>query len=193
MLHNISPSTVDQDILVFLKHNLKLIGQERSLDAGWPGEEIITNLVQIASGLFIWAATACRFIHEGKRFAAKRLNVILQGSNSTPTAPEKHLDEIYTSVLKQSIPEEFTQEEREEASSMLRQTLGCIATLSSPLSACSLGRLLCISEEDINQTLGDYTLSSMFLRIRPDPFVSITHHFETSSSTKPDAQIHTSG
>ena len=36
---------------------------------------------------------------------------------------------------------------------MLRQTLGCIVTLSSPLSACSLGRLLCISEEHMNQTL----------------------------------------
>jgi len=155
VLHNISPSVVDQDILIFLEHNLKLIGQQRSLDTGWPGEEIITRLVQIASGLFIWAATACRFIHEGKRFAAKRLNVILRGSNSAPTAPEKHLDEIYTTVLKQSIPEQFIKEEKEEASYMLRRILGCIATLSSPLSALSLGRLLCIAKGDIDHTLDD--------------------------------------
>jgi len=154
VLHNISPSIVDQDIFIFLKYNPKLIGQERSLDAGWPSKEI-TSLVQIASGLFIWAATAYRFIREGKRFAAKRLNVILQGSNSVPTAPEKHLDEIYTTVLKQSIPEQFTKEERDEACYMLRQLLGCIVNLSSPLSACSLSRLLCIAKGGINQTLDD--------------------------------------
>jgi len=155
VLHNLSPSIVDHDIFIFLEHNFKVIREENCQDASWPGEEIITNLVQIASGLFIWAATACRFIHEGKRFAAKRLDVILHASNSAPTAPEKHLDGIYTTVLKQSIPQQFTKEDREEASYMLRRILGCIVTLASPLSALSLGRLLCIAKGDINQTLDD--------------------------------------
>ena len=65
VLHNISPSIVDHDISVFFKYNLKVIGEEHSLDACWPGEEIIRRLIQIADGLFIWAATACRFIREG--------------------------------------------------------------------------------------------------------------------------------
>ena len=73
VLHNISPAIVDHDISIFLEYNLKVIRQERALDAGWPGEEVIKRLVQSASGLFIWAATACRFIREGKRFATKRL------------------------------------------------------------------------------------------------------------------------
>ena len=153
-LHEISPSIVNQDIFVFLEHCFKVIREENFQDASWPGEDIITSLVHMTSGLFIWAATACRFVREGKRFAAKRLDMILRGG-SAPTPPEKHLDEIYTTVLKQSIPQEFTKEEREEASYMLRQVLGCIVTLSSPLSACSLRRLLCITKEDINQTLDD--------------------------------------
>jgi len=155
VLHNISSSIVDHDILIFLKHSFELLRRERSLDAGWPGEDVITRLVQIASGLFIWAATACRFIHEGQRFATKRLNSILQSSDSALTAPEKHLDEIYTTVLKHSIPEVFTKEEREEAFLMLRWILGSIVSLFSPLSACSLGKLLCITEGDLNQTLDD--------------------------------------
>ncbi|KAF1810378.1 hypothetical protein P152DRAFT_451130 [Eremomyces bilateralis CBS 781.70] len=91
MLHNISPSTVDHDIAIFVEDNLKLIRQERSLDAGWPGEEALRYLVQAASGLFIWATTACRFIREGKRHAARRLDTILKscGSAGTVTAPEK--------------------------------------------------------------------------------------------------------
>jgi hypothetical protein len=155
MLHSISPSIVDHDISIFLKYNLRLIRQERSLDAGWPGEEVIGRLVQITSGLFIWAATACRFIREGKRFTAKRLDMILQGGGSAPIAPEKHLDEIYTTVLKNSVTSEYTDEEEEELYNMLRQILGSIVILFSPLSISSLSKLLRVVKEDINQTLDD--------------------------------------
>jgi hypothetical protein len=155
VLHNISPSTVDHDITIFLEYNLNLIGQERSLGTTWPGEEVIRRLVQAASGLFIWAATACRFIREGKRLAAKRLDVVIQSSGSTATAPEKHLNEIYTAVLGQSIPMEYTNEEREETYRMLRQVLGNVVVLFSTLSAYSLSKLLCVPSEEINQTVED--------------------------------------
>ncbi|ERF74014.1 hypothetical protein EPUS_03829 [Endocarpon pusillum Z07020] len=123
LLHDISPSIVDHDLSIFFEYNLKLIGQEQSLDACWPGEEIIKRLIQTARGLFIWAATACRFIHEGKRFAARRLDTILSGINSASIAPEKHLDEIYTTVLQQSIIVEFTKEEKEETLNELHSVI----------------------------------------------------------------------
>ncbi|KAF1807925.1 hypothetical protein P152DRAFT_425833, partial [Eremomyces bilateralis CBS 781.70] len=62
VLHNISPSIVDHDISIYLEYKLRLLTQERSFAADWPGREIIKSLVQNASGLFIWAATAHRFI-----------------------------------------------------------------------------------------------------------------------------------
>ena len=92
VLHKISPSIVDHDISIFLEYNLRIIGKERSLGVGWPGEANIRCLVRKASGLFIWAAIACRFIREGKRFAIRRLGTILEGSSSDIIAPEKHLD-----------------------------------------------------------------------------------------------------
>lgn len=155
VLHNILPSIVNHDLSVFFKYNLKIIGEKYYLDAWWPGHQIMIRLIQIASGLFIWAATACRFISEGKRYAAKRLTTILQGSSSGPTAPEKHLDEIYTTVLKQSVAPEYTEEEKEDAFYMLRITLGSIVVLLSPLSTLSLSRLLGFEKEDIDQTLND--------------------------------------
>jgi hypothetical protein len=112
-------------------------------------------LDQIASGLFIWAATACLFIREGQRFAAKRLHTIIEGSSSTITAPEKHLNEIYTTVLKHSVPSQYTDEEKDEAYRILRRVLGSIAILFSPLSASSLSELLLITKEDVDQTLDD--------------------------------------
>jgi hypothetical protein len=155
VLHSISPSIVDHDIWMFLEHNLRLVGQERGLDPSWPGEQVIKRLVQNASGLFIWAATACRFVREGKRFADKRLTIILESSGSTITAPEKHLNDIYITVLKHSISADFTDEEKQYQYQMLRHILGSIVVLFLPLSTDSLGKLLHITTEDINQTLED--------------------------------------
>ncbi|KAI9854173.1 MAG: hypothetical protein M1813_001343 [Trichoglossum hirsutum] len=155
ILHNISPATVDHDISIFLEYNMRLIRQERALDANWPGENVIERLVENASGLFIWAATACRFIHEGKRFAKKRLAMILQGSSTAITEPERHLNEIYITVLEHSISPSYMDEEKEELYAMLRDVLGSIVVLLSPLSTYSLSRLLQVPKEDVDQTLED--------------------------------------
>ncbi|RYP57870.1 hypothetical protein DL770_010563 [Monosporascus sp. CRB-9-2] len=155
VLHHISPPIVDHDIYTFLEYNLRLIRQERRLGAGWPGKEVVTRLVQNASGLFIWAATACRFIREGKRFAVKRLDIILCGSSNAARGPEKRLDEIYITVLQNSIPSDCTDEEIEEQCRTLRHTLGSVVVLFSPLSARSLSTLLHVPKQDVDQTLED--------------------------------------
>jgi hypothetical protein len=155
VLHNISPSIVDYDITIYLEYNLRLIRQKHFLDVGWPGEEAIRCLVQNASGLFIWAATACRFIREGKQFAARRLAMILESGSHAITAPEQHLNEIYLTVLKQSVSSDYSSEEREELYGMLRYILGSAVILSSPLSAYSLSKLLHISKKHVDQTVDD--------------------------------------
>ena len=157
ILHNISPPIIDHDIQVFLKHNLELIGEECSLNADWTSGQIIERLIQKASGLFIWAATACRFIRDGKQFGIARLNTILEPSNLDSAIPsEKHLDEIYVTVLKQCIKPSFSEIEKERLYLMLRQVLGSMAVLFAPLSANSLCRLLPnITKEEINHTLED--------------------------------------
>jgi hypothetical protein len=155
VLQNIPPAIINHDISLFLKYNLGIIGQEWTLGADWPGEQALRQLVLNASGLFIWAATACRFIREGKRFALKRLDTILKGSSSTITAPEKHLNEIYIAVLKHSISPDYTDEEKEELCGMLKHTLGSMVVLLSPLSAFSLSRLLHLPKEVIDRTFED--------------------------------------
>jgi hypothetical protein len=115
VLHNISLVIINHDISIFLEYNLEAIRQERPLEAGWPGEQVIRRLVQNAGGLFLWAATACRCIREGKKrqVIKDRLSSVLQ-SNGSVTEPEKHLNEIYITVLRHSIPTEFSDEEKEE-------------------------------------------------------------------------------
>jgi hypothetical protein len=173
VLHDISPSIVEHDIELFLKHQFECIRGERCLCAGWPGAEIILQLVQNASGLFIWAATACRFIRDGKRFAAKRLETILSTDSSTVAAPEKHLNEIYLTVLRSSLSAEYTNEEREEHCDMLRYVVGSIVVLLSPLSAGCLSALLDVAGKDVSQTLEDL---HAILNIPEDPTQPLRLH-----------------
>jgi hypothetical protein len=155
VLQNIPPAIINYDISLFLEYNLRIIGQEWTLGAGWPGEQALRQLVLNANGLFIWAATANRFICEGKQFAVKRLDTILKSSSSAVTAPEKHLNKIYIAVLKNSISSDYTNKEKEELLGMLRYTLGSVVVLLLPLSTYLLSRLLDLPKEDVDQTLED--------------------------------------
>jgi NACHT domain len=154
VLHDIRPEIIDADITTFLEQDLKLIGQENSLEAGWPGEQVIKRLVRDASGLFIWAATACRFVRAGRLFAEERLCLLLDGSTSI-TEPEKHLSEIYITVLQNSVHHGYTAQEKEKFYSMLRHFLGSIVVLFSPLSANCLSRLLHITKRNLERVLND--------------------------------------
>jgi hypothetical protein len=159
ILHHISRSIVDHDIVIFVRYNLGLIGQKKpALGASWPGDQTVNQLVQIASGLFIWAATACRFIQEVERVPVikKRLETILKaGSWTTEGQPQKHLDDIYTTVLRNSVPRKCSYEEKEECLAMLRLILGSIVTLLSPLSVHALGTLLNVQFVELDDCLED--------------------------------------
>lgn len=154
VLHHISPAILDQDIRLLLESDLRDIAEKRGLDTGWPGEETIKRLARNASGLVIWADTACRFICDGKKYAERRLAMMLQTDRSG-TAPERRLDEIYLTVLKQSIAPSFTDEEKEDLYRTLRHILGSIVVLFSSLSTESLGGLLNVPKNDVDQTLLD--------------------------------------
>ncbi|RYN18368.1 hypothetical protein AA0113_g9767 [Alternaria arborescens] len=147
VLQHISRSIVDHDIALLLQHDLQLTGRELNLTDGWPGAEIIAQLVQSAGGLFIWAATACRFIRDGKRFAPERLETILRNDGEVTTRPEKLLNQIYTTVLENSIQIfEHRIIEQEELLINIQYVLGSIVALYSPLSVQSLGQLLDVAE-----------------------------------------------
>jgi hypothetical protein len=178
------PSTVNKDIATFLKHHLRIIAKDLYHHEDWPGAAVIIRLVQIASGLFIWAATACRFIEEGGQLASDRLRAMLKDSSCTDdspnddsssedsctdnyfvVSPEKQLDSIYMTVLS-SPARRYTRQERKKWYRLIRETPGAIVLLNSPLPARSLARLLCIPVEDVQRTL--YELHSI-LDVPQDP------------------------
>jgi hypothetical protein len=155
VLHNITPSIVEHDISTYLKHHLGIVARECYQYADWPGTDMIRRLVQSASGLFIWAATACLFVREGL-FPDERLRILIEGSASGDTAaPEQQLNRIYVTVLQTSIRSGYSTPEKTMYYSMLRVILGSIVVLTSPLSVVSLGALLRVPRPRINQMLKD--------------------------------------
>jgi hypothetical protein len=152
VLHNVLPTIVNHDISLFLEYNIGIIRQKWTLGANWPGEVVLRQLVHKSSGLFIWAATACRFINEGEAFAEDRLDEILKGTGSEGT-PEHHLDQLYLTILQSSIPSTFRAPEKLRLYARQRRILGSIAILLSPLPATSLAKVISISETQVTQTL----------------------------------------
>jgi hypothetical protein len=150
ILHNISPSIVDHDISILFRHDLQTAWKKCDL----PEQQTIELLVKKAGGLFIWAATACRFINDGKRFTGRRLSLVLQG-DTTVLPSEKKLDEVYITILKHSASGLFDEYEKEELCRLFKEIVGSIVVLFDPLAAANLAGLLNRTKEEIDQTLDD--------------------------------------
>jgi NACHT domain len=168
-LHQISPTIVNNDISIFFKHKLEEIrNASDDLPVGWPGKDIIGALVLKAHGLFIYAATVCRFIEQkGEQWPPDDLLrlILLNGTtddssprnasntNITDDSPTKDLDEMYSQILEHSFTNINTLKDRQNLTSIFRQVIGAIVILFNPLPAISIARLLDIDNKRIQMRL----------------------------------------
>lgn len=143
ILHEVAKQTIEHDIRIFLEHELGEIQQQRLLPQNWPDRDQITALVELAVPLFIFAATACRYIGDHRDNPRKRLEIIL----SYQKTKVSKLDATYLPILSQLFDED---EDKERWASEFREIVGSIVILESPLSIISLAHLLCIPKDDIS-------------------------------------------
>lgn len=98
----------------------------------------------------------------------KRLETLIKGRHSG-AGPEKQLDAIYTTVMESLIQQSFEEEEKQMMCETIKEVVGGIVTLFSPLSAPSLANLPDREVNEIDETLVD--LHTIFnipnLRHRP--------------------------
>ncbi|KAL6230308.1 hypothetical protein BDW75DRAFT_74574 [Aspergillus navahoensis] len=147
VLHELPRPTIEHDIRIYLKEELINIRIDRSLPNDWPGVKELEELVQLAVPLFIFAATACRFVKEGAH-PRKRLRRFLDFQE---TSSASQMDKIYLPVMNS-----LTRDEGNNLTEILeefRNIVGVIVFLATPLSVMSLAQLLCIPSEDITQLL----------------------------------------
>lgn len=132
ILHDIPRTTVDNDISIFFRHELRAVGKREKLPEGWFDEDTVQRLCQSASGLFIYASTACRLIRGPPLGPEEALSMILKSDYMG-------LDDMYSQILKHLIaPGNMYIMLRDQ----VRRIVGCIAILLDPLSATMLASLL---------------------------------------------------
>ena len=164
-LRDIPRQTVEHDIYIFMKEKLRKIKSE-SKGQPWPSEPDLVSLVRRADCLFIYAATACRFIGEPYNVPEDCFSDILL-NRPTGGGDTADIDAIYTQVLKSAFanPKE-PKGVIERLTNRFKLVVGTIVVLSDMLSRAALGGLLSMKIETIEVTLG---LLGSVLDVPSDP------------------------
>ena len=170
ILHDVPKKTIRRDIALFLEHELGEIREQRSLSPDWPSKDQIQVLVEMAIPLFIFAATACRYIRDNRDNPKKRLDIVLQYQTATQLSK---LDRTYLPILNQLFDDE-DEVDKERRTSEFQEIVGSIIVLESPLSIPSLAHLLNIPKEDINCRL-DLLHSVLSIPVNEDMPVRLLH------------------
>jgi hypothetical protein len=172
-LGDINQVITEQDIHMFLLQKLKEIGEDHKLEV-WPCDKDVRRLTHRASGLFIHAATVCRFIREEKyTHPQDSLALLLKGP--TTFSPESTLYEMYTQVLKHSIFGNADSEKRERLSAKFREVAGPIVILSDTLSFASYSKLIDPEgTKSVRAVLGDLH-SVLDISDDPDRHIQLLH------------------
>jgi len=143
VLHNIPPPIVNHDISIFFRRKLSSVKSEPGLSTTpWPGEPIIQRLVEKADGLFIYAATIYRFIRDDNYTPEDQLSVILEDHNTPPQSPTKHLDDMYTKLLQQSVVGSQIVRVDDHLAVRFRNIVGSIIILFDIMAAKEIAKLL---------------------------------------------------
>ncbi|KAF3935035.1 hypothetical protein ABW20_dc0105325 [Dactylellina cionopaga] len=137
---------IEQDITLFLEKEFAKIRKIHSLPSVWPDNEDIQKLVEMAVPLFIFAATACRFIGNEYQDPEEQIKVVMEYQRNWHVGK---LEQIYLPVLHPLA----TDESSDTLAKEFREIVGTILTLASPLSIPSLSGLLSIPEKKIDYRL----------------------------------------
>ncbi|KAI8630397.1 purine and uridine phosphorylase [Xylariaceae sp. FL1651] len=158
VLHEIAQPVIQHDLFVYFYHELKKTREEyninvprdRHLPSTWPGESNISILTEMATPLFIFAATTCRFIKDRRTGTPDtKLRKILERRTKNQ---ESKFDATYLPVLDQLLVN-LSESEKVDILRLFRHLVGSIVLLMNPLSTSALAHLLGISKDDIDNQL----------------------------------------
>ena len=139
VLHDVPRQVVEHDIAIFLRHELSRIREVHNLAAEWPAQAEVNTLLHRSEGLFIYAATVCRFIGDDLDLPPKRLESVLNDHSADHLRP---LDKIYLQVIQNSTPDRYQGQERLKRLEELKKILGLLTVSFDTLSIASLAGLL---------------------------------------------------
>ncbi|KAI0192760.1 hypothetical protein EV127DRAFT_386433, partial [Xylaria flabelliformis] len=179
ILHEVEQPIIEHDLSVYFKHELAkvrreyntLIPPQQQLPSTWPEETQVQTLVKMAIPLFIFAATACRFLADRRTGTPNtKLQRILEHQTRSQ---ESKLDATYLPVLNQLLIG-LSNSEETKVLGLFKHLIGSVILLANPLSTPALAYLLGISEDVINNHL-NYLHSVLSIPLLPDSPVRLFH------------------
>ncbi|KZP24088.1 hypothetical protein FIBSPDRAFT_429370 [Athelia psychrophila] len=132
---DLAMSESSTDVLLYIKHEMGQIYSSRhsydELPPDWAGPLVVQRLASFAAGLFIWAATAMKFLRLAED-PVRWLSKLLAQEGQAFT-----LDELYRTALRSA-----SQWEPGETTDVFRQVLGLIVIGQIPLTDATISELL---------------------------------------------------
>ena len=195
VLHDVQPALINDDIRLFIEHELSELARRRGLD-GWPSNEYIDLLCHRAAGLFVYAVATVKFLDSKAQLPKRRLEVIAGlpectgHEGKTRFNSNMTLDSLYTSILETAFGEEDP-----EIYSRVRSTIGAVVLLANPLPPSAIAELIGLDPEEVTLFL---TLAHSLLVIDEDfsqpvtPFHKSFPDFVTDPSRCTDARFYIS-
>lgn len=148
-IHLLNIDGSQTDIEKFFRSEFKEISQVNESKGEWPGPDRLKELVIKADGLFIFAATTCRFIQQlpiddidGMDYRLRLIFENVIDGNSSCDSPQKRLDGLYTSILKDGLLKNRMQSEEPKQYEMFRDIVGAIMNLFDPIPVSALAQLI---------------------------------------------------
>lgn len=159
---DVNSEDTQKDIQIYIRHQMaeivaknKLLG----LSDDWPHDHIYA-LTQRASGLFIWAATACKFIdaYDPKQ----QLSILLQTKDMSNA--ESALDRLYITALESAGEWSDT-----SFGTDFRTIMGAVLVAKNPLTVAALNELLTFNQPPI------HAISKLGCVLYANPIIHILH------------------
>jgi WD40 repeat protein len=179
ILHEVSTEVVASDLYIFLQDEFDQIRGDynasvpthRQLPDTWPGSDSVRRIADMATPLFIFAATVCRFVSDRKGGSPMvQLQKFLSFQTRNQTSK---LEAIYIPVLNEMISD-MPERAREEVLADFHLIVGTIILLASPLSTGSLASLLGLQSGMVEDRL-DHLHSVLSVPSGPDQPVRLLH------------------
>jgi hypothetical protein len=149
-LHDLDSAVVQADITTYLTHSFANIREARlelSL-CDWPTTDAVLELVRLSGLLFIYAATAVRFVSHRSHSPRERLAQLLRPATDTSTTVYTQLNGIYRQILEDAV------RDSDGDDSYLRQRLQAVMAVivlaETPLNIDALATLSGVTPDGVS-------------------------------------------
>ena len=149
VLHDVHTSLINNDIRLFLKHELSELARRRRLD-DWPSDKNLDTLCHRAEGLFVYAVATVKFLDSPFLLPNKQLETIVNfpedttHEGKTQFRQSKTLDSLYVWIL----CEKFSTD-NSLVYSNFRSIIGTVVLLVNPLPPSAIAQLVGLETEQV--------------------------------------------